>query len=160
MSNNSFTTKTNIMFGSTEMKDIWWNAQNFDLPGIVMAPPEINTRSGTSINLGSDTVDYEDLNISLILDKQWKVYDEVYAHFLERLNVETGEFIKNETFDLWVEFFDGNGESTKKFWFYDCRLTSFGSISFSTQDPEDSQNTLDLTFVYDYFEYNNTFKSN
>ena len=157
INNNSYSTSSNIQFGSSEMKDIWWNAQTFQLPAINMTPPKVNTRSGAFVNLASDTVDYDDLTIDIILDKEWKIYDELYAHFLKRLNVETGEFLKEGTFDLWIEFFDGTGKSIKKFWFYRCRLLSFGDMQVTTQTSEDEHNYLSMTFTYDYMDYDNNF---
>ncbi len=153
MANNSFSTNTNIQFGSSEMKTMWWQAQTFQLPIITLSPPQINSRSGALINLASDTVDYGDLSVDLILDKEWVAYDELYQHFIKRLNVETGNFEQFEQFDVWIEVFDGEGKSVKKFWFYNCRLTSFGDINFSVYDTEDQLNVLNMTFVFDYMDY-------
>ena len=157
INNNSYSTVSNISFGSNEMKNLWWNAQTFQLPAITTTGIKINTRAGAMIGLASDTVEYDDLSIDLILDKEWKVYDELYAHFLKRLNVETGEFLKFDQFDLWVELFNGEGHSVKKFWFYNCRLQSFGDMLFNTQTSEDELNVLNMTFSFDYLEYDNTF---
>lgn len=157
INNNSYSTSSNIQFGSSEMKDIWWNAQTFQLPAITLSPLKVNTRSGAMIGLASDTVEYDDLSIDIILDKEWKVYDELYAHFLKRLNVETGEFLKYDQFDLWVEIFNGKGESVKKFWFYNCRLLSFGDVAFTTQSADDEHNYLNMSFTYDYMDYSNSF---
>lgn len=157
-SSNSYTTVTNIQFASLEMPELWWNAQSFTVPSIVLSPPQINNRSGALINLGSDTTNYEELTVTAILDKNWKVYDELYAHFIERLNVETGQFTKEGTFDIWIQFFNGEGKPVKKFTFYRCRLVSFGGLNVSTQDTEDTLNTLDLNFVFDYMEYDNFFR--
>lgn len=156
--NNSFTTATNIQFGSTEMPGVWWNAQTFSLPAMSLAPPQINNRSGALINLASDTVDYGELSIQVILDKEWKVYDELYIHFIKRLNVETGTFVKEGTFDMWIQMFDGQGNPRKKFDFHKCRLTSFGQLDFDVGDAEDTQNVFEMTFVFDYFDYDNQFR--
>ena len=154
---NSFSTATNIQFGSNEMREVWWNAQTFSLPVITLNPPQINNRSGALINLGSDTADYGELSIQVILDKDWKIYDELYSYFVKRLNVETGEFTKEGTFDLWAQFYDGQGDPVKKFDFFRCRMTSFGGVDFTTQDSEDSHNILDMTFVFDYMDYDSNF---
>lgn len=156
-SSNSFSTNTNIQFGSLDMPNIWWNAQAFSLPDITLSPPQINNRSGALVNLGPDTVDYGELNVELILDKEWVVYDEVYAYFLDRLNVETGEFIKEGTFELWIQMYDGKGKPIKKFNFYKCRLTSIGGLDFNSSDTEDTLNVLNLSFVFDYLDYDNQF---
>lgn len=158
INNNSYSTSSNIQFGSSEMKKMWFNAQTFQLPSITLSPPQVNSRSGALINLASDTADYGDLTVDLILDKEWVVYDNVYNHFVKRLNVETGNFEPFAQFDLWIEIFNGEGNSVKKFWFYNCRLTSFGDMNFSVQDTEDELNLLNMTFVFDYMDYDNTFR--
>jgi hypothetical protein len=75
------------------------------------------------------------------------------------LNVESAQFIKYGQFDLWVETYDGEGKKTSRFDFYNCRLTSFGEVSFITTSPDDELNYLSLNFTFDYFDYNNTFRT-
>ena len=152
LSQNSFSTVSNIMFGSAELPNVWVNSQTFSLPTISLSPPKMNTRSGAMVALASDTVEYEDLTVDIILDKNWKVWNDLYKYFLDGLNVEQGSFLKENVFDTWIEFFDGEGKSVKKFMFYKCRLLSFGDINLSTMDAEDEQNNLNLSFTFDYME--------
>ena len=153
INNNSLTTQTNFQFGSSELDGIWWNATNIEIPGIMLAPPQVNSRAGALVNLAADTTDYSDISISILLDKEWKVYDELYQYFINRLNVMSGQFLKDGRFDLWIEVFNGEGKPVKKFWFYNCRVTLFGELSLDTQDSEDSNHVVSMTFLYDYFDY-------
>ena len=123
-----------------------------------MAPPKVNGRAGAMVNLAADNADYGELSIEAILDKDWKVYTSLYEHFVNRLNVESGQFIKYGQIDIWVETYNGEGKKTSRFDFYNCRLTSFGAVDFMTTTPEDELNFLTLNFVFDYFDYNNTFR--
>jgi len=152
VNNNSYSTVSNIQFGSSDMPVVWVFSQTFTLPSITLSPPKVNSRSGAMVNLASDTVEYDNLNIDVILDKKWKVWNDLYLYFIDGLNVTTGAFLKEKIFDLWIEFFDGSGKSVKKFMFYKCRLQSFGDINLSTMDSEDELNTLTLSFVFDYME--------
>lgn len=152
LSQNSYTTVSNIQFGSIDLPNVWVNSQTFSLPTISLAPPKVNTRAGAMVSLAADTVEYEDLNVDIILDKDWKVWNDLYLYFLDGLNVEKGTFKHQKKFDTWIEFFDGNGNSKKKFMFYNCRLLSFGDINLSTMDSEDEQNNLNISFVFDYME--------
>ena len=158
LSENSYSVSTNIQFGSSEFTPVWVNAQTFVLPSITLSPPKVNSRSGALVNLASDTVDFDNLTIDIIMDKEWKVWNSLYSFFLKGLNVEEGTFLKEQPVDLWIEFFNGSGNSVKKFMFYKCRILSFGDVSLSTMDVEDEINTLTLTFTYDYMEdMDNTF---
>ncbi len=152
LSATSFSTVSNIQFGSIDLQNVWVNSQTFSLPSISLAPPKMNTRSGAMVALASDTVEYDDLTVDIILDKEWKVWNDLYKHFLDGLNVEEGTFLKENVFDTWIEFYDGNGKSVKKFMFYKCRLLSFGDINLSTMDSEDELNNLSLSFTFDYME--------
>lgn len=152
INNNSFSTSSNIRFGSKALENMWWNAQTFSLPSISLEPPRHNTRAGAMVNLASDTVTFGDLSIEVILDKEWKVYDAIYQHFVQGLNVEHADFEKEDSFDIWLDFYNGAGEAVKRFWFYKCRITEFGGIDVSTTDPEDEHNTFNISFVFDYMD--------
>ena len=155
--NNSFNTKTNIQMGSNSMRNIWWNVQEFEIPGISMSPSRQNTRAGANLLFAPDTAVYDDLSLTIILDKDFKVYDSLYAFFVERLNIETGTFEKEGFFDIWVQVYDGEGNPVKKFTFYDCRLINFGGVQYSSTDQEDSINAITITIEYLYFDYDNCF---
>jgi hypothetical protein len=152
ISANSFSTVTNIRFGSTTLKDFWWNVTSVVLPTISLAPPEINTRSGANIALAADTAVYSDLAVTLVIDKDWLAYDMIYSYFLEGLNVDTGKFSHFKDFDLWLEVLDGTGNVKKKFWFYSCRITDISGIIASPEDTEDTLQVLDVTFNVMYFK--------
>jgi hypothetical protein len=149
---NSYSTVTNIRFGSSTLKDFWWNVTAVQLPTISLSIPEINTRSGTMINLAADTVVYSELQVSLLVDKDWIAYDMIYSYFLEGLNVETGTFSHYKKFDLWMEIVDGEGKVQKKFWFYNCRVSDISGLIASPEDAEDTLQTLDVTFNVMYFK--------
>ena len=155
VSANSFSTVTNIRFGSTTLKDFWWNATSVVLPTISMSPPEFNSRSGANINLAADTAVYTDLMVSLVVDKDWLAYDMIYSYFLEGLNVDTGKFSHFKSFDLWMDILDGEGNPKKKFWFYGCRLTDMSGLIASPDDGEDTIQTLDVTFNVMYYKMDN-----
>ncbi len=159
LNENSFSTESNCKFGASNMKDMWWNVQTFQLPAISMSPPKVNGRSGAMINLAPDVVDYDDLTLDVILDKSWVVYTQLYEHFIKRLSVENAQFVKEGTFDLWIEMYDGEGKMQKKIWFYRCRLTTFGDMTFDMMSSEDELNTMSLSFVYDYFEFDDMYKN-
>ncbi|RLD45400.1 MAG: hypothetical protein DRI86_05660 [Bacteroidetes bacterium] len=152
LSQNSYSTTSNIIFGSDKLPKIWVNAQTFVLPTITLSPPQINNRSGALIALASDVVDYGDLSVDLILDKEWKVWDDLYKFFIQELDVTKGNFLKQKTLDIFIEYFDGSGESRKKFQFYNCRLMTFGEVQSTTTDQEDPLNFLNVTFLFDYME--------
>ena len=151
--NTSFATVTNVRFGSSEMKDVWWNAQDISIPNISMNAPRTNSRAGATAHTAPDTAVYGDLGVTFILDKEWKVYDSIYNYFLEGLNVENGKFSFFKTFDLWCEFVDGNGEVRKKFFFKSCRLTDFQGLQVTAVNDEDELQVLEVNFSVLYYSH-------
>jgi len=152
---NSFSTITNIRFGSNTVKDLWWNVKAVTLPTIALTPPEINTRAGSNVSLASDTATFTDLSIEVILDKGWETFDMIFSYFLEGLNVETGKFSHFKKFELWLEFVDGEGNVAKKFNFHSCSLLEITLPTIDTTDAEDTLLTLDLTFNVMYYTVEN-----
>ncbi len=156
INNNSYSANTNIEFGSSELTDVWFNAQSLIIPSMSFSPPKIGGRAGAIVNLAPDTVTYTDLVIDVILDKEWKVYDEIYEFFIESLNVEQGTFAPKKM-DIWTDIKDGKGDVVKKFWFYNCRITDISEINVSLLDAGDELNVMTLSLTFDYMDYNNSF---
>ena len=156
INNNSFFTNTNIQFGSKDLDDFWLNAVQCNIPGISFAPPEIGGRSGRQIAIASDTVTFSDLVITVLLDKEWKIYDKLFDAFLEMINVEEGVF-QSKTLDLWLDIKDATGNQIKKFWFYNARLIDIGEFDLDSRNEEDTIIEILLTFRFDYMDYDNSF---
>jgi len=152
-SNNAIATTTNIRFGSLEFPELWWNVNAIEIPTISLDTPRHNTRAGASSTMAADTCTYTDLNLEIILDKEWKTYDEIYDFFLEGLNVETAKFSHYKKFELWVEFVDGQGQVRKKFLFHSCRLQELGGIIAAPNDDEDTPQVLSLGFSILYYTH-------
>jgi len=157
INNNSYSTNTNISFGSKELDDLWLQAQSCSVPGISMSPPKVGGRAGAQISLAADNVTYTDLTIDMQMDKNWETYDIIYKYFLQGLNVEKGTFSNNKKFDLWLDIHIGTGDVVKKFWFYNCRLMDIGEIPLDVSDSDDTINEISLTFQFDYMDYDNSF---
>jgi len=156
INNNSFSTSTNIQFGSRDLDDFWMQAQSCLIPSISMSPPEVGGRAGARISLPADSVTYSDLVIDVPIDREWKTYDLIYQYFLDGLNVEKGTFASKK-FDMWLDIRTGKGAEIKKFWFYNCRLIDISELSVSTTDAEDSINEVTLVFKFDYMDYDGRF---
>ena len=157
INNNSFYTNTNIEFGSKELDDFWMNAVQCNIPGISFSPPEIDGRSGRIVTLPADSVTFSDLVITVLLDKDWKVYDKLFTTFVDMVNIDQGIF-KQKKFDLWLDIKNpATGEVVKKFWFYGARLVDIGEFDLDVRDSEDSNIEIILTFRFDYMDSDNIY---
>jgi len=157
INNNSYSTNTNITFGSKELGDLWFQAQSVAIPSLSQTPPKLGGRAGAQIGVGSDQVTYTDLVIDMQVDNNWEVYDIMYKFFLEGINIDKGTFSNNKTFDLWVDIHLGGGDVVKQFWFYNCRLLDLGEMQLDVSDDSDTIIEMSLTFQFDYMDYDNNF---
>jgi hypothetical protein len=105
----------------------------------------------------ADTVEFSDLVVTVLLDKDWKMYDLIFDKFIEMINVEKGTF-KQKKFDMWLQIKDGKGNPVKKFDFFGCRLTDVGEFDLDVRDNEDSNIEIILTFRFDYMDYDRRWK--
>jgi len=156
INNNSYSTNTNISFGSKDLDNLWLQAQSCNIPGISLSHPKIGGRAGVGTFLQADNVTYTDLIIDMKMDNKWEIYDILYKFFLDGLNVENGTF-KSKKFDLWLDIHLGDGEVEKKFWYYNCRLMDISEIQLDSTDTEDTIITVSLVFQFDYMDYDNGF---
>jgi len=157
INNNSFSTNTNIQFGSETLGDFWMNAVQCSIPGISFSPPEIDGRTGRMLTLPADNVVFSDLVITVLLDKEWEVYDTIFETFVDMVNIEDGTF-QQKKFDMWLQVLDGTGKPIKKFWFYGARLMDVGEFDMDIRDNEDSNIEVILTFRFDTMDFNNISK--
>jgi len=152
VNNNSFSTNTNIEFGAKELGDFWMNAVQCSIPGISFSPPEIDGRSGRMLTLAADNVVFSDLVITVLLDREWEIYDTLFTTFIEMLNIEEGTF-KQKEFDMWLQIKDGTGKDIKKFDFYGAKLIDIGEFDMDVRDGEDTQIEVILTFRFNYMDF-------
>ena len=153
--NNSLATSTSIRWGSNKLQNTLYLAQSINIPGLSFNNPTIGSRGGALARLSSDTVEFSTLNLDIIIDKDWKVYDEIFNTFLETINIKENKFSNNITFDIWVEIYDELSKKTRqKFWFRNCRLQSIGDIEMDIRDSEDTNISCLLTLEFDYMERN------
>ena len=152
INNNSFSTNTNIEFGSNDLGNFWLNAVSCSIPGISFSPPEVDGRSGKLITLAADNVVHSDLVITVLLDKDWEMYDIIYNTFFDMVDVEQGTF-KQKKFDMWMQIKDSKGNNLKKFEFYGTRLIDVGEFDVDVRDQEDTNIEIILTFRFEYFKF-------
>jgi hypothetical protein len=153
INNNSFATNTNIEAGSNELSDFWLNVVQCSIPGISFSPAEVDGRGGRVFTLAADTVEFSDLVLTVLLDKEWNMYDTIFNTFVDMVNVETGQF-KQKKFDMWLQIKDGTGKIIKKFNFYGARLMDVGEFDMDVRDGDDSNIEVILTFRFDYMDFN------
>jgi len=151
--NNSFSTSTNLRWGSNILKDTLYLAQSFNIPGLSFNNPQIGGRGGARGRLGGDTVEFSTLNLDVIIDNEWKVYDEIFENFMKSINTTKATFSNNISFDIWTEIYDiENDKVLRKFWFRNCRVQSIGDVEMDMRDGDDSSISMLISLEFDWME--------
>lgn len=151
--NNSLSTSTNLKWGSSVLDNTFYLAQSFNIPGLSFSNPQMGSRGGARGRLAADSVEFSILNLDIIIDREWKVYDELFENFLETININTGNFSNNKVFDVWVEIYDNlDKKPIKKFWFRNCRVQSIGDIEMDVRDEDDSNISVLVSLEFDFME--------
>lgn len=150
MNIHNFAQRTNWTAGSDRFPLIPFYLTSVSIPGMNFSLPEVGGRSGVKINLGSDTVTFNTLNFSFLIDENFEIYKKFYEYLIEFVNIESNKF-NNDQFSFWVELNDNKSNKILKFEFYNCRIESIGDIELDTTNPE-TEITMDLSIKFDYFK--------
>lgn len=150
MNTRNFQRDTQIEFGTLLFgEEIIYNIQNVMIPGVDVDSPEVFV-NGVKGLLQADALDFQELNITILIDEELKVWKELMAYMFKNVN------IPNKTFDVnpaqsWVTIRNSKGEEVMTCTFHDSHITNIGSLSYDSTG-EDDELVLDVSIRYDWFE--------
>ena len=149
MNTGNLAQKTTWKFGSYDINIADVYLQEFSLPGINLEPIDIYAQAGAKVALYSDSISYNDLELTLLIDEDYQVYFELMRYVYRQINPQNKTHA-NQEFTCFVTLTDNKGKDIFTVTFYNARFTAVGDISLSTQGDE-SYNTLSATIKYDYY---------
>lgn len=153
MAGTNFADLSRFMVGSDTLKITPFYLKTFTIPGISMSHPSLSTRSGTNLKIGADSMDFDTLEMEVLLDSQFSTYFELMDLVFKEVDFEFDSFAMPE-FDLWVSVMDSKQKEIFRFDFHHCRINSLGSVSM---DPEaELGSTVALSLSYDYYTWERT----
>ena len=129
------------------LKSVEYFVQKVMIPGFSFGVTEIPTGS-TKLNIVGDTIDFEDLTVSLILDEDLKAWKEVHADMMQK-DPETGNMIpSNREYDINIIILSSKNNPILNMKFKDSKIRNVGGISYDVTTSEEL--FFDITFAYDY----------
>lgn len=149
MNYNNLAQKTNYIAGSDKLKLLPFYLTAINIPGVTFGLPEVGGRGGAKALLSSDTITFNGLSIEILIDEDFKVYQEFIDKALKNVNVEDSTFT-DEPFDFWVEINNNKGNKIMKFEFNSCRIESIDDIQLDTSD-DITEYSMSVSLRYDYF---------
>jgi hypothetical protein len=150
MNIRNYSLKTNYICGSNTLDLLPFYVTNINIPGLNFSLPEIGGRSGIKLNMSSDSVTFNGLSMEILMDEDYKVYNEIMNIVFSHINVETGTYA-DFSFHFWCEVKDDMGKNIMKIDYYDCRIETVGDLTLDSTD-ETTEQTFNMDLKYDYFK--------
>lgn len=153
MNTRNFTRDTQVEFGTNLFgEETIYNVQNVLIPGIDTINVEVPNR-GVMAEIQGDQITFQELNLTLLVDEEMKVWKDVMKHMFDHISLPSGEFELNQA-DSWVTIRDSAGRIMLNIVFHDSNITNIGSLNYDTTG-EDGELVLDISIRYDYFSIEN-----
>lgn len=140
---------SNILFGSTIFsKDVMYQVQSTDLPGMSINHPKENTRVGV-INIQGDIAEYSPIRMSILVDEKLVVWKELIG-IMQKYHIPGTNTCEPLVGDSFIEFRDNKNNYMFKIELKNSYITSVGDLQYTTSG-DNSILELSVEIVYDYF---------
>ena len=148
INSRNYSQPTNYQCGSETLNLVPFYATEITLPGVTTTIQEISGRQGALVNMSPATMTYNPLSITVVLDEDYKVWQDIMSNI--NINVQDGTF-ENKYFDFWITVNDDMGNTVMKIEYHSCTIESVGDLSLSSKDDMTEQ-TFTIDIKYDWFE--------
>jgi hypothetical protein len=158
--NTSILQLTKFTFIIPDMPFLKYFCQTVAMPGVSTTEVTVPTPFSNTYHAG-DKMSFEALTLTAILDEDMRVWEESYK-WLKSLTRPTSysEYRRKSAFDRTPLYYDGyltvntNANNPNlKIKFHYCHPVSIGGITFDTKTDADNIPSFDITFRYDFFEF-------
>jgi hypothetical protein len=146
LNKRNYAETTNYIAGSSKLELMPFYLQSTNIPGMNFTINEISGRGGALLKMSADTIQYNGLSLTVLLDEDFKIYEEFYDIITKSINPNTGTFSIQE-FDFWIELNNNKGNNIMKFEFENCKIESLGDIMLDS--TTNSTNTFNIELVFD-----------
>jgi len=156
--NSSFLQANKFIFSFATLPFMKYFCQSVNIPGVSTSPVTVDNPFSNTYRHG-DKLIYDQMNISIIIDEDLKVWEETY-NWLQALTFpkEFAQYYRNSN-GRQTAYHDGiltvntNANNPNiRFKFLNCHPLSLGGINFSVQSTAQEVITCDVTIRYDRFE--------
>lgn len=140
-----------IQFKDQKFLELMVNGCN--IPGFALGQLAIGRPVVTDKRPG-DSLDYNDLSVSVICDEELKAYKEIYNYLILAANPNTGDLEINETvFDCTVQLLTNKNNLQHKIHFYNAFIKSVSDINLESTTTESEAPIFNVEFGYSFFNF-------
>lgn len=114
----------------------------------------------TSLPLPGNTINYGELSLEILLDEDFKAYQEIYDWMLRHVNEEqiaqSADFVSSQSpvpsyADIHITALTNSNVNNVEFRYKDCIPVSLGDIPFDAQNASVEYVSVPVSFRFSYF---------
>ena len=147
---NNLAQTSNFEFGCPDLDFSTKYVTQCNIPGLQLSHFETGSRRGAKIHVQGDTVTYNDLSVTYLMDEEFDLFFQFYDKFMSNFNPEDGTFSLGD-FNCYVQINDNQGDPIFRVDYYNCKLASYDDISLDSQNDQEFF-TFNVNYSYDYYK--------
>lgn len=136
--------------GSNTLKFTPFFIKALNIPGISMQHTKLSTRSGVKLGMGADNMEFEALELEVMLDSNFDTYFELMELISEEIDWDYDTF-SQPTFDLWIQVLNQKKDELFRFEFENCRISSVSSLALTPEAELGANVTVNID--YDFYRW-------
>lgn len=150
MNRLNYAQRSNFIAGTSEIFKYEFYIQDFNLPGLTVNTVE-SFSQGMKHLISGDSITHTELDITVIIDEDFLVYQALKKWLEDSVNQVTGSFADRE-FTFYCEVHNNKGNYLFTVMFYGCKILSLADVQLSSSDDSFS-NVVSVSIDYDWFEF-------
>jgi len=143
-------TSNYILSLSEELNETQFYLQQIPIPSVTSGVIEHNNY-GHKIKIPGDSLEFGNINLSIILDREWKVYNELINSIMIGHSIDGILQPKKKIFDATVTILSTKNNPIGKFKFHDLFIESVEQVDLDITNTDNL--LLQASCVYTYFEF-------
>jgi len=147
---NNLAQSSNYEFGCPQFSYTEKHVVQTNIPGLQLSHFETGSRRGAKLHIHGDTVNYNDLSVTILVDEEFRSYLEFYDKFMQGFNPEDGTYFTDD-FNCYVQINDNQGDPLFRVDYFNCKLASTDDITLDSQNDQEYI-TFTVNFAYDYYK--------
>lgn len=148
---NPLVTADGFRFIFARAPNVQYFAQSINIPSVTVPEVAIPRGKQTAFVPG-DHIQYDPLTITMLVSEDMNNFKEIHDWLNRSINMAKYE---DKFDDLTIYVLTSKNNPNKKIFFRNVFPTSIGNVSFSVQEADVVYGTVDVTFRYDYFTFEN-----
>mgnify|MGYP003315103052 CR=1 FL=1 len=165
--NVNYLGEVNFKLEIQKIPNVTYFTQAVSLPGVTLTPLEMERPLRTPVGIASQTLDYEELIVSFIVDEYMYNYQEIFNWIVNIVAPsDHAQFNKTERTDglnmkgdrnlyseIQISILSSKNNPVVRTTLHDTFPLNLSGLTYTTQDTDATYLTADVSFAYSYYEF-------